>query len=89
MAPAISVPSSFRVSGATLLLDQLRYSAYLTTHGEGLNLVPLRQKLIDLADDFTGMLEAFLDLLQQLFGVCSFDYFSFVVRHSVTLRWVP
>jgi hypothetical protein len=28
---------------------------------------PLRQNLIDLADDFTGMLEAFLDFPQQLF----------------------
>ena len=28
---------------------------------------PLRQNLIDLADDFTGMLEALLDFPQQLF----------------------
>jgi hypothetical protein len=36
-------------------------------------LVSLPAKLIDLADDFTGMLEAFLDVPQQLF--------LFVVRH--------
>jgi hypothetical protein len=34
---------------------------------------PLRENLIDLADDFTGMHEAFLDPPQQLF--------LFVVRH--------
>jgi hypothetical protein len=34
---------------------------------------PLRDNFIDLADDFTGMHEAFLDLSQQLF--------LFVVRH--------
>jgi hypothetical protein len=36
-------------------------------------LVPLRQKLIDLGDEFTGMFKAFRNLLQQLF--------LFVFRH--------
>jgi len=39
---------------------------------------PLRENLIDLADDLTGMHEAFLDLPQQLF--------LFVVRHIPPFR---
>jgi hypothetical protein len=41
---------------------------------------PLRQNIIDLGDDFTGMLEAFLDLLQQLCGGCSIDTITLIYR---------
>jgi hypothetical protein len=44
-------------------------------------LAPLHQKHIDLGDHFTGTLKAFLDLLQQRFGVCVIEYFCPAIGH--------